>query len=86
MNWFKIYYKIKTLEINDYDISIWAFFNTYNINLLSLLNNENQPYEIFPITQMYSFWNKSNIFCITYKVKKYCKFYEINKLNNEEVL
>lgn len=35
---------------------------------------------------MYSFLNKSNIFCITYKVKKYCKFCEINKLNNDEVL
>ena len=35
---------------------------------------------------MFSLLNRSNIFCITYKLKKSCKFYEISKLEKNAKL
>ena len=35
---------------------------------------------------MFSLLNRSNIFCITYKLKKSCKFCDISKLNNDDNL
>jgi hypothetical protein len=35
---------------------------------------------------MFSLLNRSNIFCITYKLKKSCKFCDISKLNNDDYL
>ena len=49
--------------------------------LLNLLKVENHPYEIYLITQLFSHLKNSNIFCISYKLRKKCQFCEIDKLN-----
>ena len=85
-NIIKIYEHLRNIDEKIFDLGIWNYFNTFNIDLLNLLNIENHPYEIYPITQMFSLLNRSNIFCITYKLKKSCKFCDISKLNNDDNL
>ena len=55
-NIIKICEHLKNRDEKIFDLGIWNYFNTFNIDLLNLLNIENHHYEIYPAN--------SNVFLI----------------------
>ena len=46
-NIIKIFEHLRNSDINIFNYVIWHYFNNFNIDLLNI---ENYPYEIYPIT------------------------------------
>lgn len=53
-------------------MGFWKIIEKYNIDNIGILDSINKPFDFDNIGSVYKFFNNNSIFCLKYKLKRYC--------------
>ena len=64
-------------------MGFWKIIEKYNIDNIGILDSINKPFDFDNIGSVYKFFNNNSIFCLKYKLKRFCSLCTYN-INLEE--